>query len=104
VEARRNEEKEGKEEEGSGAADRAVALTVVLFFLRFPCPLLLPSLMFFLFFPVLLMLFFSLSTMFSPLCSGFVAMLLFSMVHSGGFTVADDSSWWFFPCSLLIFP
>ena len=49
-------------------------------------------------FDVLLLFLFYLSTMFTLLCNGFVAVLLFSMVHSGGFVVAE----WLFPCSLLL--
>ena len=51
----------------------------------------------FFFYPLLLCVFFffyfsfPLSTMFSPLSSGFVAVLLFLLIHSGGFTVAYNS-------------
>jgi len=117
VEARRNEEEEeeeGKEDEGSGAADQAEALVAalvavalgqtMLFLSVFSLssvsalpPVLSP-------FSVLLLFLFSLSTMFSPLSNHFVAVLLFLVVHSGGFVVADDNSRWLFPYSLLLFP
>jgi len=83
-----------------------LAQTVVLFFsciffILYFCSCFFPLFSSFLFFVLLLFLFY-LSTMFNPLCSGSVAVLLFSVVHSGGFAVANDSSRWLFPCSLLL--
>jgi len=88
---------------GGSGGGVALGQTVLLFFCIFlvlcfyPPPVLSP-------FSVLLLFLFSLSTMFSPLCSGFVAVLLFLVVQSGGFAVADDNSRWLFPYSLLLFP
>jgi hypothetical protein len=83
-----------------------LAQTVVLFFsciflILYFCSCFFLLCSSFLFFVLLLFLFY-LSTMFNPLCSGSVVVLLFSVVHSGGFAMANDSSRWLFPCSLLL--
>jgi hypothetical protein len=78
----------------------ALGQAMVLLFLRFPCPLFLFLLLLLLFFLFILCFafvsFISINNVL-PSFYGFMAALLFLVVHSGGFTMVDDSSQWLFP-------